>query len=70
MRSTDVVEKIREFQLMRVTRQLQEWLKGGEDTTNAQELTVLESRLDHNRRLHNKKVEEKRRLLRRDCDCD
>ena len=65
MRTTDVVEKIREFQLMRVTRQLQEYVKSGEDTTNSQEVTVLESRLEHNRRLHDKKIDQKRRLLRR-----
>ena len=65
MRTTDAVERLREFQLMRVTRQLQELVKGGEATTSAPELAVLESRLEHNRRLHEKKVGEKRRLLQR-----
>ena len=65
MRTTDAVERLREFQLMRVTRQLQELVKGGEATTSAPELAVLESRLEHNRRLHDKKVGEKRRLLQR-----
>ena len=65
MLEEDWIEKTKEFQLLRVTKSLQKLIKNGEDTANNAEVLGLEHRLDHNRRLHVKKVDEKHLFLRK-----
>ena len=65
MLEEDWIEKTKEFQLLRVTKSLQMLIKNGEDTANNAEVLGLEHRLDHNRRLHVKKVDEKHLFLRK-----
>ncbi|KAK3269569.1 hypothetical protein CYMTET_21995 [Cymbomonas tetramitiformis] len=65
MNADDLIEKTKEFQLLRVTKNLQEFLKNGEDTANAAEVVALEARLEHNRRLQEKNIEERRLQMRK-----
>ena len=59
------MEKTKEFQLLRVTKSLQTFLKSGEDTANASEIAALEARLEHNKKLQEKNLFEARVQLRR-----
>ena len=63
MLEEDWSEKTKEFQLLRVTKGLQTFLKSGEDTSNSSEQSALESRLDHNKTLSNKSIKEKQKSL-------
>ncbi|MCO5566367.1 hypothetical protein L7F22_020044 [Adiantum nelumboides] len=54
-----LIEKIRYIQLLRNTKALQMLIKNGEDMTNATENSMLESRLEHMKELHDKRVQEK-----------
>ena len=63
MLEEDWAEKTKEFQLLRVTKSLQAFLKSGEDTSNSSEHAALESRLDHNRALGAKSINEKQKGL-------
>ncbi|QDZ19022.1 hypothetical protein A3770_02p15400 [Chloropicon primus] len=63
MLEEDWAEKTKEFQLLRVTKGLQSFLKSGEDTSNSSEQAALESRLDHNKALSNKTIKEKQKSL-------
>ena len=47
MVSEDLIEKTKYFQLLRVTKQLQEMIKGGDEDLHAAELKTLESRSEH-----------------------
>ena len=63
MLEEDWAEKTKEFQLLRVTKGLQTFLKSGEDTSNSSEQAALESRLDHNKALSGKSIKEKSKSL-------
>jgi hypothetical protein len=63
MLEEDWAQKTKEFQLLRVTKGLQSFLKSGEDTSNSSEHSALESRLDHNKALSAKSVKEKQKAL-------
>ena len=63
MLEEDWAEKTKEFQLLRVTKGLQSFLKSGEDTSNSSEQSALESRLDHNKALSAKSIKEKQKSL-------
>jgi hypothetical protein len=47
----DLVEKTKYFQLLRVTKQLQELIKGGEEDLHAAELMTLERRAEHSQKV-------------------
>ncbi|KAI5065903.1 hypothetical protein GOP47_0018527 [Adiantum capillus-veneris] len=55
-----LIEKIRYIQLLRNTKALQMLIKNGEDMTSATENSMLESRLEHMKDLHHKRVQEKK----------
>jgi hypothetical protein len=55
----ELIRKTREFQLLRVTKNLQEILKnGGENNKSASETQVLEKRLELNMRTHADKIDD------------
>eukprot|EP00741_Cyanophora_paradoxa_P010843 tig00020544_g10483.t1 len=61
MEAEDWVNKTREFQLLRVTKNLQELIKGGGDQAKqAQEVAQLENRLKHGAKLHEEHVKDKK----------
>ncbi|KAH7421200.1 hypothetical protein KP509_13G045300 [Ceratopteris richardii] len=55
-----LVEKIRYIQLLRNTKALQMAIKNGEDIASASESSTLESRLEHMKELHGKRIIEKK----------
>ena len=65
MTADDIIEKTKEFQLLRVTKSLQQFIKHGEEITGQSESAGLEATLEHNRVLHEKHLHEKRTALRR-----
>jgi hypothetical protein len=46
--SDDIVHKIRDLQLLRITKQTQEYLRGSEDSKQINELAALEKRAEYN----------------------
>ena len=58
MQIEDLHVKTKYLQLMRVTKQLQEFLKGGGEEQQAQELAALERRADHEKKAYDSKMEE------------
>ena len=65
MEAEDLIEKTKELQLLRVTKNLQSILKHGEETSSQSEVTALEARLDHNKMLHEKHLIEKRKQIQK-----
>lgn len=63
MISEDLIEKTKYFQLLRVTKQLQELIKGGDEDQHAAELIRLEKRMSHGLKAHESKIEEKKKLF-------
>uniref|UniRef100_A0A7S3CXA9 Uncharacterized protein n=1 Tax=Palpitomonas bilix TaxID=652834 RepID=A0A7S3CXA9_9EUKA len=64
LEADDITFKTREFQLLRVTKNLQETLKGGYDKDrHAEKIKTLERQLEFNEQMHAKRLEEKRRNL-------
>lgn len=52
LRASEVAQNTKYIQLLRVTKSLQELLKGGEDTRNAAEIALLEKEIEHGQRVH------------------
>jgi hypothetical protein len=52
MIAEDLQEKTKYFQLLRVTKQLQELIKGGEEDLHAAEISTLEKRSHHSSKVH------------------
>ena len=65
MEAEDLIEKTKELQLLRVTKNLQSILKHGEETSSQSEVTALEARLEHNKMLHEKHLVEKRKHIQK-----
>lgn len=63
MAADDLVELAREFQLLRVTKELQKALRGGADDSHGVELAQLERRLDAMGAAHAKTVAEREQQL-------
>eukprot|EP01118_Nematostelium_gracile_P017620 TRINITY_DN7592_c0_g1_i2.p1 TRINITY_DN7592_c0_g1~~TRINITY_DN7592_c0_g1_i2.p1 ORF type:complete len:289 (+),score=89.32 TRINITY_DN7592_c0_g1_i2:110-976(+) len=61
----DLVERTKYFQLLRVTKQLQSLIKGGEEDLHAQENADLENRQHHAEKSHEQKLNEKRKLIKK-----
>eukprot|EP00294_Goniomonas_avonlea_P007777 CAMPEP_0114562008 /NCGR_PEP_ID=MMETSP0114-20121206/12300_1 /TAXON_ID=31324 /ORGANISM="Goniomonas sp, Strain m" /LENGTH=1687 /DNA_ID=CAMNT_0001747665 /DNA_START=89 /DNA_END=5153 /DNA_ORIENTATION=+ len=62
-RSKGVQEDTRYYQLLRVTKSLQEMIKGGVKDKNAAEVATLEKQLEHAKDLHDIRVDEMKRKL-------
>ena len=65
MEAEDLIEKTKELQLLRVTKNLQSILKHGEETSSQSEVTALEARLEHNKMLHEKHLIERRKHIQK-----
>jgi hypothetical protein len=58
----DLVIRTRDIQLLRVTKQMQEFIRGGDERKQTSEITALEKRSEHNQKAHLHKVEEKLKI--------
>lgn len=66
MEAEDWVEKTREFQLLRVTKDLQQALRSGTaENSSSLEVQLLEKNLEHQQRLHVKNLADRDAALRR-----
>ncbi|KAJ3048620.1 Cilia- and flagella-associated protein 43, partial [Rhizophlyctis rosea] len=59
----DLVIRTRDIQLLRVTKQMQEYIRGGDEHKQAAEVTALEKRAEYSQRAHQHKIMEKQRLV-------
>eukprot|EP01116_Phalansterium_solitarium_P018959 TRINITY_DN516_c0_g1_i5.p1 TRINITY_DN516_c0_g1~~TRINITY_DN516_c0_g1_i5.p1 ORF type:complete len:1114 (+),score=518.85 TRINITY_DN516_c0_g1_i5:116-3343(+) len=59
----DLVERTKYFQLLRVTKRLQELIKGGAADLHAAEINNLEQRHEYSAKAHQQKLHEKRQLM-------
>ena len=63
MEAVDLVERTKEFQLLRVTKGLQDKIRGGSDDNQQFEVTQLEKKLEAVQRSHEDKVSDLRRQV-------
>ena len=61
----DLVIRTRDIQLLRVTKQMQESIRGGADRGHQNEVGQLEKRSEHNIKAHQHKVEERQKIALR-----
>ncbi|KAJ3329183.1 Cilia- and flagella-associated protein 43 [Blyttiomyces sp. JEL0837] len=59
----DLVIRTRDIQLLRVTKQMQEYIRSGDEKKQSSEISALEKRADYSQRAHLHKVEEKTRVI-------
>ena len=65
LRAEQLVAQTRDFQLLRVTKQLHELIKGGGETSLQQEISNLEDLMKHSKESHRQKMEAKRKSRQR-----
>ncbi|KAI8926587.1 WD40-repeat-containing domain protein [Entophlyctis helioformis] len=61
----DLVIRTRDIQLLRVTKQMQEFIRSGDEHKQASEIAALEKRAEHSQKAHLHKLEEKQKVLQR-----
>ncbi|KAJ3087892.1 Cilia- and flagella-associated protein 43 [Quaeritorhiza haematococci] len=59
----DLVIKTRDIQLLRVSKQMQEYIRGGDEHKHSSEVAALERRADYSQKAHVHKVEEMERNM-------
>ncbi|KAJ3037135.1 Cilia- and flagella-associated protein 43 [Rhizophlyctis rosea] len=59
----DLIIRTRDIQLLRVTKQMQEYIRGGDEHKQAAEVTALEKRAEYSQRAHQHKLMEKQRTV-------
>ncbi|KAJ3099331.1 Cilia- and flagella-associated protein 43 [Phlyctochytrium planicorne] len=58
----DLVIRTRDIQLLRVTKQMQEYIRGGDEHKQSSEITALEKRAEYSQKAHAHKLEELMRI--------
>ncbi|KAJ3299843.1 Cilia- and flagella-associated protein 43 [Borealophlyctis nickersoniae] len=59
----DLVIRTRDIQLLRVTKQMQEFIRSGDEHKQSHEIAALEKRAEYSQRTHYHKLEEKQRII-------
>lgn len=59
----DAIIRTRDIQLLRLTKQMQEYLRSGDEYAHATEIAALEKRAEYSQRAHQHKLEEKQKSL-------
>lgn len=59
----DHIIRTRDIQLLRVTKQMQEYIRSGDEYKNSVELAALEKRVEYGQKAHQHKLEEKRKAF-------
>ncbi|KAJ3411976.1 Cilia- and flagella-associated protein 43 [Chytridiales sp. JEL 0842] len=59
----DLVIRTRDIQLLRVTKQMQEFIRSGDERKQTSEITALEKRSEHSQKAHLHKLEEKMKAV-------
>jgi len=65
MEADDLVERTREFQLLRVTKDLQKLMKGGGEDAHSAEVSQLERKLESMSSTHDARITERERMLKK-----
>nr|KAJ3422347.1 Cilia- and flagella-associated protein 43 [Polyrhizophydium stewartii] len=61
----DLVIRTRDIQLLRVTKQMQEYIRSGDEHKQATEIAALEKRAEYSQKAHLHKIEEKKKTVQR-----
>ncbi|KAI9327817.1 hypothetical protein DFJ73DRAFT_800748 [Zopfochytrium polystomum] len=59
----DLVIRTRDIQLLRVTKQMQEYIRGGDERKQTTEVAALEKRAEYSQKAHGHKIDERRKTV-------
>lgn len=61
----DQIIRTRDIQLLRLTKQMQEYLRSGDEHAQTTEIVALEKRADYSQKSHSHKLEDKQKILQK-----